>query len=179
MLDAHVDDVTMPWHRTLENGVAIDVEVDELPTSIRATAERAGYTSLWIRGLPTQRGRIAGVIVAWRSELRPASLNQNRHLAEMVAVARLAVDHDEHRLDLERMAYIDPLTGIGNRAAADGIIAEDAPLAVLYIDLDGFKTINDTHGHAVGDHALVEAARRVNGSSVVMMPCSGWVATSS
>jgi diguanylate cyclase (GGDEF)-like protein len=161
ILDAHVDDVTMPWHRTLGDGVAQDLDVDDLPTSIRGLVERAGYGSLWIRGLSTQRGRIAGVIVAWRRERRPASLNQNRHLAEMVAVARLAVDHDEHRIDLERAAYVDPLTGIGNRAAADRVIAEDAPLAVLYIDLDGFKAINDTHGHAAGDHALVEAAQRV------------------
>jgi diguanylate cyclase (GGDEF)-like protein/PAS domain S-box-containing protein len=162
VLDAHVDDPAMPWHRTLENGVALDLDVGELPTSVRSSAERAGYGSLWIRGLPTQRGRIAGVIVAWRRERRPASPNQNRHLAEMVAVARLAVDHDEHRVDLERAAFVDPLTGIGNRAAADRVIAEDAPLAVLYLDLDGFKAINDTFGHAVGDHALVEATRRVN-----------------
>ena len=57
-----------------------------------------------------------------------------------------------HRDKAER----DPLTGLGNRAGlqAWATAAHGQPLAVIAIDLDGFKPINDRHGHAVGDEVL-------------------------
>lgn len=71
-----------------------------------------------------------------------------------------------------QQALTDPLTGLGNRAmlatlSASGSVPPGAQAgppaygAVLLIDLDGFKTINDVHGHATGDRVLVEAARRL------------------
>jgi diguanylate cyclase (GGDEF)-like protein len=79
--------------------------------------------------------------------------------------ADLATAHDR----LREMAVRDPLTGLFNRAglaedlgraqarAAD----EDNHVAVLYVDLDGFKQVNDTDGHAAGDQLLVEVAGRL------------------
>ena len=69
---------------------------------------------------------------------------------------------------LERMAYYDPLTGLPNRALlADRLRQalakaqrEHRVLAVCYLDLDGFKPINDRWGHAAGDLLLVQVARR-------------------
>jgi diguanylate cyclase (GGDEF)-like protein len=63
-------------------------------------------------------------------------------------------------------ALRDPLTGIANRAAFDAELAYRLrgakPFAVLLIDLDRFKPINDTHGHPVGDVVLCEVARRLD-----------------
>lgn len=70
---------------------------------------------------------------------------------------------------IARMAFIDSLTGLANRR----LLEERAQLtlgnsrrrgagaAVLLLDLDGFKTINDTAGHAAGDEVLIEVARRL------------------
>jgi len=69
-----------------------------------------------------------------------------------------------------RLALIDPLTGLHNRRYAlsrlDGV-AETAhqtggSFAVMVVDLDRFKQVNDRHGHAAGDAVLVEAARRLS-----------------
>ncbi len=68
-----------------------------------------------------------------------------------------------------RMAVIDPLTGLYNRRYAlphMARIAERAqeqqrPFPVMILDLDRFKTINDSHGHGAGDQVLVEVARRI------------------
>lgn len=65
----------------------------------------------------------------------------------------------------EHKARHDVLTGLANRAglmrAIDGRSRDVAPRALLYLDLDGFKAINDTYGHAVGDQLLTQAAQRL------------------
>lgn len=74
------------------------------------------------------------------------------------------------REELRRQALHDPLTGIFNRGAViDALEREFArsqrtssSVAVILSDLDHFKTINDTHGHPVGDAVLIEAARRMS-----------------
>lgn len=59
---------------------------------------------------------------------------------------------------LEREAFLDPVTGLGNRRALDhrvrSTVAEGTPAAMLLIDIDCFKSINDGFGHGVGDQAL-------------------------
>jgi diguanylate cyclase (GGDEF)-like protein len=69
---------------------------------------------------------------------------------------------------LERRARLDTLTGLLNRGAilAEGAqIAKDADLhAAIMIDLDRFKSINDTHGHQVGDEVIHEVGRRIAGA---------------
>jgi len=74
-----------------------------------------------------------------------------------------------HESQLERLANEDVLTGLSTRhaflQAMPGILAQargnDAGLALLFIDLDEFKHVNDTHGHAVGDQLLKSAAGRL------------------
>jgi diguanylate cyclase (GGDEF)-like protein/PAS domain S-box-containing protein len=78
-----------------------------------------------------------------------------------------------HRLDSEaRLAYLaqfDPLTGLPNRTLLADRFAmmivqarrRSASLGVLFVDLDDFKMVNDTQGHAAGDELLKEAARRL------------------
>ncbi len=74
-----------------------------------------------------------------------------------------------HEAELSRVAYFDALTGIPNRLlSADRMghaiyqaAREKNTMAVCYLDLDGFKPINDSMGHAVGDQVLIEVARRI------------------
>ncbi len=73
---------------------------------------------------------------------------------------------------LERQATTDELTGLINRPAAlefvnrqlDRARAEEKPVALLFIDLDRFKLVNDSYGHAVGDDLLLAAADRLRTS---------------
>jgi diguanylate cyclase (GGDEF)-like protein len=72
-------------------------------------------------------------------------------------------------LSRELMAQHDSLTGLANRrlllsrtsVSLHGLARRRGVLALVFIDLDGFKAINDTHGHRIGDHVLVEVARRL------------------
>ena len=75
----------------------------------------------------------------------------------------------EHEAELSRVAYYDVLTGIPNRLLlADRMkqaifqaSREQNMMAVCYLDLDGFKPINDTFGHETGDRVLIEIAKRI------------------
>ncbi len=74
---------------------------------------------------------------------------------------------------LEQLALYDPLTGLANRTLLADRIGQamgradrgDGPPAVLVLDLDGFKAVNDSFGHAVGDELLVAVAERLGGVS--------------
>lgn len=74
-------------------------------------------------------------------------------------------------LELERQARLDGLTGVANRRYFDERLSSSLarglrsgmPTALLYLDIDHFKTINDGHGHAAGDQVLREFARRLKG----------------
>lgn len=72
----------------------------------------------------------------------------------------------EVELDVLRVGALrDPLTGLLNRSGLDELSARiddgEGIRAIIYIDLDGFKQVNDAHGHAAGDDVLVETAQRL------------------
>jgi diguanylate cyclase (GGDEF)-like protein/PAS domain S-box-containing protein len=75
----------------------------------------------------------------------------------------------EHERELEHMAHFDALTNLPNRVLLADRLRQSMsqaqrrsqPLAVVYLDLDGFKAINDKHGHEIGDQLLVAIASRM------------------
>lgn len=96
--------------------------------------------------------------------------------AELVATvrsaARTGVLQEELRnraVALERLAFTDALSNIPNRrfldrqleALVSGARRHGRPLGVALVDIDRFKRINDTHGHAIGDSVIAEVARRL------------------
>jgi diguanylate cyclase (GGDEF)-like protein/PAS domain S-box-containing protein len=89
--------------------------------------------------------------------------------------AIMSINHDitertRHLEDLKRLALVDTLTGIPNRLLFEDHLAlalaqaghNNAPFAVLFLDLDGFKEVNDSLGHAAGDDILREVAKRLS-----------------
>jgi diguanylate cyclase (GGDEF)-like protein len=96
----------------------------------------------------------------------------------LLRLARLVAEREQARIQLETVndelkathgavkyqATHDPLSGLANRSALFehfSLLADDRRIAVLFTDLDGFKAINDTHGHQAGDQLLIEVARRL------------------
>jgi diguanylate cyclase (GGDEF)-like protein/PAS domain S-box-containing protein len=75
----------------------------------------------------------------------------------------------EHQAQLVRIAHYDSLTGMPNRILLADRLSQallqsqrrERAMVVAYLDLDGFKAINDTHGHEVGDQLLIEVANRM------------------
>ncbi|MFF4092877.1 putative bifunctional diguanylate cyclase/phosphodiesterase [Streptomyces sp. NPDC001834] len=96
----------------------------------------------------------------------------NRHQGGLILNSRDVTERVRLQAQLQHNAEHDPLTGLPNRAlftervrqALGGRRTGDAGTAVLFIDLDGFKAVNDRLGHQAGDELLVQAARRLQES---------------
>jgi diguanylate cyclase (GGDEF)-like protein len=83
----------------------------------------------------------------------------------MVVTGQDISDLHQTRLRLEHLATHDSLTGLPYRSLLDArlteLLALGRPMAVLFVDLDAFKAVNDTWGHSAGDEVLRYAARRL------------------
>ncbi|HET9050261.1 MAG TPA: diguanylate cyclase, partial [Candidatus Dormibacteraeota bacterium] len=90
-------------------------------------------------------------------------------LVAAVVTERIAAQDAVQRIadDFRRRALEDPLTGLANRAllidrVEHALVRREPPmLTILFVDLDDFKSVNDTVGHAAGDQLLVEVAQRL------------------
>ena len=152
----------------------------DLPHEIGAAAVDGALVSRRSGALVVPEHVVADAVgnrrrIAWTVQpvgLRPGRADGERHapggywLATGVDVTRARMAEAAWR---ER-AHTDPLTGLANRAAVLGVLdahldpAQGAGCAVLFCDLDGFKQVNDEHGHAAGDHVLTEVAARLSRS---------------
>ncbi|HVF06315.1 MAG TPA: EAL domain-containing protein [Frankiaceae bacterium] len=92
------------------------------------------------------------------------------HIGGLVFNTRDVSERRELERQLTHQAFHDPLTGLANRALFRDRVEHalavrgrsDNRLAVLFLDLDGFKAINDSLGHSVGDRLLAAVSRRLN-----------------
>jgi diguanylate cyclase (GGDEF)-like protein len=87
-------------------------------------------------------------------EAKSAAMEASRKLNQRLQGAKIAA---------EEQAYTDTLTGLKNRRAVDLVFSRleqwETPVAIMQVDLDWFKAVNDTHGHAAGDHVLQRVAQ--------------------
>lgn len=119
-------------------------------------------------------GESAGLIgFASRTKRREPFTESDRDFVRLVAaLIGSARERSAQQRRLDTLAFYDALTGLPNRSlfaerlerALAASARSGAPFALHYVDLDGFKTVNDTGGHDLGDEVLREAASRLNES---------------
>ncbi|MBS1122368.1 MAG: diguanylate cyclase/phosphodiesterase & domain with sensor(s) [Deltaproteobacteria bacterium] len=114
------------------------------------------------------RGERVGVVTA--TSERAGAFDDN-HL-ELVRFIATTIALDVENVRLHRVATTDPLTGAYNREfliarlpqEIEAAIERDRTLSIAMVDVDHFKSVNDLHGHGVGDVVLAEVARRLRGA---------------
>lgn len=90
----------------------------------------------------------------------------------MVGAVKNIDERKRHEAEIHQLAFYDALTGLPNRRLLHDRLERafvrnarnGTRGALLFLDMDRFKTLNDIHGHAMGDRLLVEVARRLNGT---------------
>ncbi len=148
-------------------GLVLVQDVEEQPglEAVRPWARREGYRAYAVASLSVH-GRLGGALTLYWAQ-------PQRFLPEEVLILRLLASHLGVALEnarlfqrLETEATTDPLTGLPNRRAFEQALAQEMArsrryrrtFSLLMVDLDGFKTINDTYGHPVGDRVLTQMA---------------------
>jgi two-component system cell cycle response regulator len=115
-------------------------------------------------------GSTVGVIALYdRTDRRAFDTTDEESLTTLAGQASIAIDNVHFHNEAQRLSTTDPLTGLWNfRYLSMSLAREierstrfDRPLAVLMLDLDHFKQVNDVHGHQRGDTVLRELASRV------------------
>jgi diguanylate cyclase (GGDEF)-like protein len=105
-----------------------------------------------------------------RAEVVVADLSDDPNVGGIVLTMRDVTERRELESRLTHQAFHDPLTGLANRALFEDRVAQSLArfvrrptitVAVAFIDLDDFKSVNDTLGHQAGDELLVEVSRRI------------------
>jgi diguanylate cyclase (GGDEF)-like protein/PAS domain S-box-containing protein len=156
-----------PWALAAMKDEEMVVAADELPSDLRQAAIDAGLSACWAMPVPDPLRAEPAVIVAWNRDGAGSPEVHRYALQTMARALRLILQWRQQVTSLRMAARRDPLTGLPNRTSffevLDGL--EEARsgdlVGVLYIDLDGFKAVNDEHGHLIGDDVLVEAANRI------------------
>ncbi len=139
----------------------LDPEHREVHETVRETLARTGAAIFETLYLARDGTRIPVEVHATATEAGGRNV--------IVTAGRDITDRKRAEQAMSRLAFYDPLTGLANRAlfldrlrhAASASRRTGERLAVAFVDLDHFKTINDSLGHAVGDAVLIEIARRI------------------
>ncbi|KXS38312.1 MAG: sensory box/ EAL domain/GGDEF domain containing protein [Halomonadaceae bacterium T82-2] len=133
----------------------------DIATAIRQTIEQGETLTT------TFRAHKADGSPYWNQLLMSPVRDADQGITHFVGIMTDVTEHREQERKLAYQATHDALTGLANRALFSERLSQDVDfaarkgrtVAVLFIDLDGFKPINDTLGHKVGDELLVSVAR--------------------
>jgi diguanylate cyclase (GGDEF)-like protein len=152
------------WRPALVTGEArTGVDFAGYTEDLAQPAREAGFRSAWALPLiDASTGEPMGCLMVWARLSVEPNIGTEEGLRQASRLATLVLGEQRRHAALRREAMTDPLTGLGNRAAfRRRLDRAEGPVTVALIDLDGFKPINDTHGHDVGDYVLVGVANRL------------------
>jgi diguanylate cyclase (GGDEF)-like protein len=162
-----------PWDDIWAGALSAEHEnLTRLSSVLREQAGALGYGSLACFAVhPGLEGRADACLVAWARAEGPLAPFARLAIERAVIIASLAMSHRSAEDNLADASLRDPLTGLGNRRgfveALEALVRAGEQPAILYIDLDGFKEVNENFGQLAGDAVLRVAARRL---SSVMRP---------
>jgi diguanylate cyclase (GGDEF)-like protein/PAS domain S-box-containing protein len=161
---------TAAWRRAAV--VVRDIETDPLWANFRDIAGVFGLRSCWSTPILGANRQVLGTFALYSRQVREPTERELELTSMATDLAGIAIERAMNEQRIQYMAHHDPLTGLPNRAlfwpqfsrALHEARRESRKVTVAYLDLDNFKQINDTLGHAAGDEVLKALSMRITHS---------------
>ncbi|TXD93237.1 EAL domain-containing protein [Mitsuaria sp. TWR114] len=161
---------TAAWRR--QPVEVTDIANDPLWADFRELALPHGLAACWSTPILLGTDQVVATFALYYREPRAAAPFHRRMVQACAQLCQIAFMHDRHQREIERLAYFDGVTGLPNRTLlADRArqalllaLRSESPAALLLLDIDRFKTVNDSLGHAVGDQVLKHISKRLSGA---------------
>lgn len=154
-----------------ERVICADVTLDPTWASRRLSAKKAGIRSCWSIPIKSFQGHAIGTLTLYGREAISPEAEHNELIAIAVHLARIAIERRQAEDRISYLANHDALTGLPNRLLMDIKLERTLAqakrkgrhVAMAFVDLDNFKLVNDSLGHAAGDELLRIVASRMAG----------------
>jgi diguanylate cyclase (GGDEF)-like protein len=158
---------TAAWRR--EPVEVVSIATDPLWADYRGLAQVHGLAACWSTPVLLDGQRVAATFALYYRQETAIAPYHRQLVQACTQLCRVALLHHENQASIERLAYFDPITGLANRAQftrrAESLLLEMSgqgrPAAVLLMDLDRFKAVNELQGHAAGNAVLKLVAQRL------------------
>ena len=148
--------------------LAMDIDTDPRWQAFKGRPLEVGLRACWSTPIKAKDGRVIGTFAFYFRECRAPSRWHQAIVDACVHLGALAIERNEARAQIARLAYQDMLTGLPNRAQLRGLISQAIEacsqgkhVALAFLDVDNFKDVNDTLGHSAGDELLIQFAERL------------------
>jgi diguanylate cyclase (GGDEF)-like protein/PAS domain S-box-containing protein len=148
-----------------------DIATDPLWAAYKDLILPLGFNVCWSTPILQKDGKVLGTFAFYYKEKGPfvASSFHQQLVVACTDLCALAMEREQARQHIRQLAYYDALTGLPNRSLLETQVDQllstaqktGQSVAILYVDLDRFKNINDSFGHAEGDALLREVAARI------------------
>jgi diguanylate cyclase (GGDEF)-like protein/PAS domain S-box-containing protein len=152
-----------------ERVIVDDIQTHPYWEPYKELASKAGLGACWSEPIRSTKGEVLGTFAIYHHNVNFPTEANIVLIEQTASLASIAIERRQAEAKLEHLALYDLLTDLPNRVLlADRINHSMAQcqrrnqlLAVAYLDLDGFKVVNDTHGHDIGDKLLVALSQRM------------------
>lgn len=149
--------------------IVTDIEQDTRWTAFKEHVLPFGFKACWSVPIFNAEGVVFGTFALYFKQKRMPRAREKQLVSASIHLCAIALERHDRVLEQERRASVDALTDLPNRSGFDAALSrlsceEPGTWALLVVDLDNLKMINDTFGHQAGDELLQSVAQRIRTS---------------